>query len=388
MTTKPKVKMNGHQPQPREIVIIGAGLIGVSTAYYLSKHLDLHPESKITLVEEENVGTGSSGYANGLLVRDECDEMPKTGYDLHRSLAKDFGGELKWGYKTIDLYDANLDVSSSSSSMISLSFLPPSTSIHHRSLPTAICQPSDFTRHLCGLFLTHPGASLMIARATSLTFFPPQSNGKPYERDEGSVGGSGSGKERRRINGINIVQIINGIEEIVHLKADIIIASTGIKTPLLLKTSLGEEIQTKTKEIGQKEWEGIVIKPKERLKPCAVKISQGEAEGKVVMVVRDDGTAFISRPLSSLSSSDNKDKSNLITYVESLSSKFASSNGTLVLSQTKWSCPTTPDNQPLMEDLSLIPGGIDGLWVGIGGNTTQGPAIGLNLASRILDGNT
>ncbi|WVQ64094.1 uncharacterized protein L199_002253 [Kwoniella botswanensis] len=386
MTTKPKVKMNGHQPQPREIVIIGAGLIGVSAAYYLSKHLDLHPESKITLVEEENVGTGSSGYANGLLVKDEADEMSMTGYDLHRSLAKDFRGELKWGYKAIDLYDANLDESSSSSSTTSLSFLPPSTSIHHRSLPTAICQPSDFTRHLCGLFLTHPGASLMIARATSLTFFPPQSNGKPKERDEGSVGGSG--KERRRINGINIVQFINGVEEIVHLKADTIIVSTGIKTPLLLKTFLGQEIRTTTKEIGQKEWEGLVIKPKERLKPCAVKIGQGEAEGKVVMVVREDGTVIISRPLSSLSSSNNRDKPNLITYVESLSPKFASSNGTLILSQTKWSSPIIPNGQPLIEDLSSIPGGVDGLWVGIGGNTIQGPAIGVNLASRILDGNT
>ncbi|OCF60365.1 hypothetical protein L486_03048 [Kwoniella mangroviensis CBS 10435] len=386
MITKPEVKMNGHQPQAREIVIIGAGLIGVSTAYYLSKHLDLHPESKITLVEEENVGTGSSGYASGLLIKEEGYEMSMTGYDLHRSLAKDFGGELKWGYKAIDLYDANLDVSSSSSFTTSHSFLPPSTSIHHRSLPTAICQPSDFTRHLCGLFLTHPGASLMIARATSLTFFPPSSNGKPKERDEGSVGGCG--KERRRINGINIVQIINGVEEVVHLKADTIIVSTGIKTPMLLKTLLGEKTQTMTKEIGQKEWEGLVIKPKERPKPCAVRISQDEAEGEAMVVVRDDGTVYISRPLSSPSSSNNKDKSNLITYVESLSPKFASSNGTLILSQSKWSSPTTPDDQPLIEDLSLIPRGVDGLWVGIGGNTTQGPAIGLNLASRILDGNT
>ncbi|OCF72530.1 hypothetical protein I204_06912 [Kwoniella mangroviensis CBS 8886] len=386
MITKPEVKMNGHQPQAREIVIIGAGLIGVSTAYYLSKHLDLHPESKITLVEEENVGTGSSGYASGLLIKEEGYEMSMTGYDLYRSLAKDFGGDLKWGYKAIDLYDANLDVSSSSSFTTSHSFLPPSTSIHHRSLPTAICQPSDFTRHLCGLFLTHPGASLMIARATSLTFFPPSSNGKPKERDEGSVGGCG--KERRRINGINIVQIINGVEEIVHLKADTIIVSTGIKTPMLLKTLLGEKTQTMTKEIGQKEWKGLVIKPKERPKPCAVRISQDEAEGEAMVVVRDDGTVYISRPLSSPSSSNNKDKSNLITYVESLSPKFASSNGTLILSQSKWSSPTTPDDQPLIEDLSLIPGGIDGLWVGSGGNTTQGPAIGLNLASRILDGNT
>nr|XP_019047848.1 hypothetical protein I302_04467 [Kwoniella bestiolae CBS 10118]OCF26778.1 hypothetical protein I302_04467 [Kwoniella bestiolae CBS 10118] len=272
--------------RPREIVIVGGGLIGVSTAYHLSRHPDLPPESRITLVEENNVGTGSSGYASGLLVRNQDDELSTIGFDLHKTLARDYGGELKWGYKPIDFYNATLNPSNTStsnghpSSSPSVPFLPSTAQIDHphphSPNTTAIINPSELTRHLCGLFLTHPGGSLRIARATSLTFDNQKSS-------------------RRVVNGINIVQIINSIEEIVHLRADTIVLCTGIKTPSLLGTFLGGEVPGL--DVGRRDWEGLVLKTKQKHRPCAVMIRHNQEEeegaGEVTLVVRDDGKIMV-----------------------------------------------------------------------------------------------
>ncbi|WWC64245.1 uncharacterized protein I303_106854 [Kwoniella dejecticola CBS 10117] len=508
----PSPQAQQQQHQPRDIVIIGGGLIGVSTAYYLSRHPDLHPESKITLVEQDNVGTGSSGYASGLSIKGK-DALSAEGFDLHRELSRNHGGNLKWGYKEIDLYSSPSHPALSSSTSMSTSttttipFLPSIPVVQHRS-QTAICQPSDLTRHLCGLFLTHPGASLVIARATSCVFededpsFSKEGQGvggglmEKLEnhtpcvekiaqfftggsgRSEGKEGAedreksmkvtneksdpsdipdatwtnnekSDSGRSRkpsspsgspnssrrgRRVKGLNVVRVINGVEEIVHLKADDIVLSPGIELPQLSKILFGQHVNLNM-NVGIQEWEGVVLKPREKVKPLAVRLdlrpesksnsgtdlelAKGntdiEEAGKngmgkgIEMVVRDDGKVVISRPRSQRDSSistspsrspshdiyaSNVESTSLLGIIESLSPRFKASNGTLVLSKSTWSTPIISGDSPLFgkfpdrdhdQDRGRGSGdGVEGVWYGIGGKTVQAPAIGSKLASRIM----
>lgn len=81
-------------------VIVGAGIIGVSTAYYLSQHQ--HPSS-IHLVEASpELFSSASGYAGGFLAKDwfapSVAALGALSFEEHCRLAEQHGGREKWGY--------------------------------------------------------------------------------------------------------------------------------------------------------------------------------------------------------------------------------------------------------------------------------------------------
>ncbi|TGO54744.1 hypothetical protein BOTNAR_0260g00190 [Botryotinia narcissicola] len=81
-------------------VILGTGIIGLSTAYYLSLSQD---PSTIQLVDPSpTLFTSASGYADGFLSRDWfCDESSSLGllsFEEHKKLAEENSGAEKWGY--------------------------------------------------------------------------------------------------------------------------------------------------------------------------------------------------------------------------------------------------------------------------------------------------
>jgi glycine/D-amino acid oxidase-like deaminating enzyme len=81
-------------------VVLGTGIIGVSTAYYLSQS---QPPSSIHLVESSpNLFASASGYAAGFLAADwfspPVSALGKLSFDEHKRLAEEFGGREKWGY--------------------------------------------------------------------------------------------------------------------------------------------------------------------------------------------------------------------------------------------------------------------------------------------------
>ena len=80
-------------------VIIGAGIIGVSTAYYLSEKnkKDTH------LVEASpELFASASGFAAGFLAADwfapPLSRLGQLSFDLHKQLAEDNNGHERWGY--------------------------------------------------------------------------------------------------------------------------------------------------------------------------------------------------------------------------------------------------------------------------------------------------
>lgn len=80
--------------------ILGAGIIGTSTAYYLSKH---QPPSTIHLVEvSPELFASASGFAGGFLAKDwfspEVAELGALSFEEHKRLADQENGAEKWGY--------------------------------------------------------------------------------------------------------------------------------------------------------------------------------------------------------------------------------------------------------------------------------------------------
>ncbi|KAK4133353.1 FAD dependent oxidoreductase [Trichocladium antarcticum] len=81
-------------------VILGAGIIGVSTAYYLAQHQD---PSSIHLVEPSpELFSSASGYAGGFLASNwfapSLAALGAFSFNEHRRLAQEHGGREKWGY--------------------------------------------------------------------------------------------------------------------------------------------------------------------------------------------------------------------------------------------------------------------------------------------------
>ncbi|RYO82196.1 hypothetical protein DL763_008313 [Monosporascus cannonballus] len=136
------LNMAQTQTPPKEIIIIGGGIIGCSTAYYLTRHPSYSPSThRITLLEasstssggrtadsiadpatladpdpaskqyssaaaaprnpaHDGIAGGASGKSGGLLA---LWAFPKNivplSFRLHEELAREHGGETRWGYR-------------------------------------------------------------------------------------------------------------------------------------------------------------------------------------------------------------------------------------------------------------------------------------------------
>ncbi|KAF2810867.1 FAD dependent oxidoreductase [Mytilinidion resinicola] len=97
------------QTERKNIVIIGGGIIGSTTAYFLSHHPKFNPATHtITLLEATKIAGGASGKAGGLLALwayPSC--IVPLSYRLHEELADKHGGAERWGYRAV--YCGQLD---------------------------------------------------------------------------------------------------------------------------------------------------------------------------------------------------------------------------------------------------------------------------------------
>lgn len=91
-----------HFPMPHTVVI-GAGIIGVSTAYFLSHDPNRQKDHKITIIDPCPPASGASGKAGGFIARNWAGSatasLAELSFGLHDELAQRHGGAEKWGYR-------------------------------------------------------------------------------------------------------------------------------------------------------------------------------------------------------------------------------------------------------------------------------------------------
>lgn len=93
----------------RHIVIIGGGIIGCTSAYYLTRHPSFDPSRHtITVLEATKIAGGASGKAGGLLALWAYpSSIVPLSYRLHKQLSDEHGGEERWGYRTLHVGQIN-----------------------------------------------------------------------------------------------------------------------------------------------------------------------------------------------------------------------------------------------------------------------------------------
>ncbi|KAK9371274.1 FAD dependent oxidoreductase [Lipomyces kononenkoae] len=86
------------------IIIVGAGIIGVCTAYYLTRHPQFSPKThKITLIESTRPASGASGKAGGLLALWAFpSQLVPLSFKLHEELAEQYNGVDEWAYRRLE----------------------------------------------------------------------------------------------------------------------------------------------------------------------------------------------------------------------------------------------------------------------------------------------
>ncbi|KAM0332979.1 hypothetical protein ACHAQA_001636 [Verticillium albo-atrum] len=98
-------ELHAMDPQSKKnIVVVGGGIIGSTTAYFLSRHPKFNPAlHKITLLEATSIAAGASGKAGGLLALWAYPQaLVPLSYRLHAELASEHGGAERWGYRRLE----------------------------------------------------------------------------------------------------------------------------------------------------------------------------------------------------------------------------------------------------------------------------------------------
>jgi glycine/D-amino acid oxidase-like deaminating enzyme len=89
----------------RNIVVVGGGIIGCSTAYYLTRHPRfLSSKVAITLIEASAHGAaqGASGKAGGLVAKWAYPkELVNVSFSEHVKLANEHNGKDRWGWRYV-----------------------------------------------------------------------------------------------------------------------------------------------------------------------------------------------------------------------------------------------------------------------------------------------
>ncbi|KIY63399.1 DAO-domain-containing protein [Cylindrobasidium torrendii FP15055 ss-10] len=90
---------------PKDIIIVGAGIIGCTTAYYLTRHPAFSSATNIRIIEASVHGAaqGSSGKAGGLVAKWAYPkELVDVSFPEHIRLAEEHNGAERWGWRFVN----------------------------------------------------------------------------------------------------------------------------------------------------------------------------------------------------------------------------------------------------------------------------------------------
>jgi glycine/D-amino acid oxidase-like deaminating enzyme len=100
--------VSGHGMGQQHVIVVGGGVIGCCTAYYLGK-LGV----KVTVVEKTEIACAASGKAGGFLALDWCDGsavqgLARASFALHEQLANELDGK-GYGYRRVDSLSVSVE---------------------------------------------------------------------------------------------------------------------------------------------------------------------------------------------------------------------------------------------------------------------------------------
>lgn len=176
------------------IVIVGGGIIGVTTAYYLAKSSKKGSDVRITLLEGSEIAAGSSGHAGGLLSSDLLGNghgLSELSFNLHQKLSEEHGGVEAWGYRTVETVSIEADCSKNGGmsngrmSKQSMDWIDPSVLQRQRILSTddttAQVHPGLFTKAIAQLAVD-AGVEIIHATVDSISHSPLSLTATPLAR--------------------------------------------------------------------------------------------------------------------------------------------------------------------------------------------------------------
>lgn len=94
------------------IYILGGGIIGCTTAFYLTKHTKFDPEKhQITIIESNDIACAASGKAGGLLASWAFPtKLSELSFKLHQDLAQLYQGDINWDYRHVNTVNLDIDL--------------------------------------------------------------------------------------------------------------------------------------------------------------------------------------------------------------------------------------------------------------------------------------
>ncbi|XP_060187634.1 putative oxidoreductase TDA3 [Lycium barbarum] len=185
------IRSSMDTPQPKHVAVCGGGVIGVCTAYFLSKS-----GANVTLIEQSAVACAASGKAGGFLALDWCDGGPvaslaRASFNLHRLLAQELDGPQSYGYRPLTTLSVSVDESLSSSSSSSSNRTGPlpswvngpakSPKTIGSSDSTAQVHPQLFTKTLLSIAMEDYGVELVIGKAERIEMVEGKTRGVVLE---------------------------------------------------------------------------------------------------------------------------------------------------------------------------------------------------------------
>ncbi|KAG0169185.1 hypothetical protein DFQ28_004298 [Apophysomyces sp. BC1034] len=140
---------------PKHIIIVGAGVMGACTSFFLSREAATH-DMRVTVIEKTGVACGASGKAGGFLARDwgedELSALSSKSFDLHAKLAEELNGEANYGYRRVDTYSVSFNNTKNSKTATDISWLNQnnvrSSAVLGTPSTTAQVHPRQFTQTL------------------------------------------------------------------------------------------------------------------------------------------------------------------------------------------------------------------------------------------------
>lgn len=107
-TTVPQATASSYGWNPQHVIVVGGGVIGCCTAYFLGKL-----GAKVTVVEKTEIACAASGKAGGFLALDWCDgsavqDLARASFALHEQLAKELDGE-SYGYRRVGALSVSVE---------------------------------------------------------------------------------------------------------------------------------------------------------------------------------------------------------------------------------------------------------------------------------------